>query len=232
MSSGPMLELRDLAARVDSRTVLQECSVTVSAGEVVAVIGRNGAGKTVLFRTVAGFISSSAGQVFLEGKDISRLHPERRVAMGMAFVPQDRRIIGSLTVEDNLRLGAFRLASELYSEVLDANIELVPSLAALLRNPAATLSRGESTQLALARALMSKPKVLLVDEPFGGLSADAMATLANTLHALGRSGLSVLITEQDQTRATLAANRALTLVNGTISSTTSMSSPGLRLADG
>jgi branched-chain amino acid transport system ATP-binding protein len=214
--TAPVLELRDLHAEFGSRIVLRRCSFAVGPGEVSAVIGLNGAGKTVLLRTAAGFVPRATGRVLVDGTDLSGLRPEHRVRAGLVLVPQERRIIAGLTIEENLRLGAFRLHPHRYNDVLARILDLFPIFAERLGQQADILSRGELTLLALARGLMSQPKVVLFDEPFGGLSSGATSALADTMQGLGRNGKTFLFTDQDRNRAALAAKRFLPLRDGTI----------------
>lgn len=190
----------------------------VSSGEIAAIVGANGAGKTVMLRAAAGFVSLRSGRVYLEGKDISRLRPQARAGAGLSLVPQERRIFAGLTVEQNLRMGAFplrRIRRE-YEDVFGEVLELFPLFANCLGQVADTLSRGEQTLLALARSVMSAPKAMLVDEPFGGLSDDAMSDLAETLRELRGRGQAILFTEQNQSRAMQVADRCMVMQTGTM----------------
>lgn len=218
MRQPAVLQIQDLNVHIGGRELLRGCSVDVGRGEVAAIVGPNGAGKTVMLRAAAGFVSLRSGRVLLDGRDISRLHPENRARTGLCLVPQERRIFAGLTVEQNLQLGAFPLRRNRrgYQDVLEEVLELFPVFVDRLDQPAGTLSRGEQTLLALARSLMSAPKAMLVDEPFGGLSDDAMADLADTLRILGGRGKAILFTEQDHTRAMRAADRCLVMRTGRI----------------
>lgn len=216
MTHENLLDLKDIRVSLGSRNVLERSAMTVAKGEVAAVIGRNGAGKTVLLNAVAGFVPLASGQVILDGVDISRLRPEHRVKLGLSLVSQHRHIFTSLTVEENLRLGAFPLRGERgsFMDVFNWILEVFPGVGSHLDQRAATLSRGESTLLAIARGLMCGPKVMLIDEPFGGLSREAIEDLASTLRMIARKGTTVVFTEQQGERAALVTERALLLQPG------------------
>lgn len=210
-----MLAVDNLVARHGLLTAVRDVSFSVMPGEVLGVIGANGAGKTTLFRTLAGVHPASAGTIALDGADITALSPFRRVASGIAMVPEGRRLFIDMTVRENLvvagengRAGAWTLAS-----VLDA----LPVLGPLLNVPAGGLSGGQRQAVAIGRALMSNPKVLLLDEVSLGLSPVAIEGLYDQLAGLkGRGDTAMVVVEQDLDRAMAFSDRVICLLEGRI----------------
>lgn len=211
-----MLEIQGLVTRYGSISALRDVSLTVGAGEVVGLIGPNGAGKTTLLGSVAGLLTPAAGRVTLEGTDVTSWAPDRMLRNGLALVPEHRRLFTDLTVVENLRIGgATRSVSE-RSALLDEMTELFPVLKEKWNTSAGYLSGGEAQQLAIARALMSEPRLLMMDEPSLGLApvlVDVVFALVETLRDRGRT---LLIVEQNATRLLEVADRAYVLRTGEV----------------
>jgi len=192
-------------------------SLAVRAGEVVALLGANGAGKSTLLRTISGLIRPRAGRVHLAGRAIDRLAPSRIVRLGIAHAPEGRRVFGSLSVADNLRLGAAaRRERAGLVEERERLLDLFPILRERLRQAAGTLSGGEQQMLALARALMAKPRLLLLDEPSLGLAPLIVRAIFDALAGLKRVGVTMLLVEQNVAAALELADRAYVLRTGEI----------------
>ena len=199
-----MLLVDGLRVTIKGFIILRGVSLVVPTGELVALAGRNGAGKTTTLKSIMGLMPLSGGTVQLDGTDLTVVPGYRRAALGMGYMPEDRRLIGSLTVEDNIRLPAWasRLA---HGEARLAYIyEQMPDVAALARRRAAALSGGQQKMVALARAVMSGTRLLLLDEPFEGLSPALGEKFAGTIQALQKDGLSVLLAESDVKRLSFA----------------------------
>ncbi|MFF8835635.1 urea ABC transporter ATP-binding subunit UrtE [Streptomyces sp. NPDC015130] len=212
-----MLEITGLRAGYDRTTVLHEVTVTVPENGVAAVLGHNGAGKSTLLRTAMGSIRPTAGSVLLDGEDITRLAPHRRVARGMAYVPQGQQSFPHLTTAENLRLVADGRPDgrKAIAEALD----LFPVLGELADRRAGLLSGGQRQQLALARALITRPRVLLLDEPTEGIQPSVVREIEEVILTLtSRGGLSVLLVEQHVGFAMRAAERYFVLEAGRVTS--------------
>ena len=220
MSERPvLLEVDELAAGFGSQPVLHGVSFKVYQGEIAAILGLNGAGKSVTLKTVGGILPAWAGRVRFDGADVTRLTPERRVALGMAHVPQGRQVFPELTVEQNLRLGAYTLRRrdpKRYAGVLDGVLGRFPVLGTRRDQAAGTLSGGEQAMLAVGRALMSEPKLVLVDEASAGLAPIAVQSLFETLREVNRSGVTILLVEQNVTFTLGLADRAHIMQQGVI----------------
>ncbi len=212
-----MLEIEDVRAGYHRSTVLHGVSVTVPSDGVTAVLGHNGAGKSTLLRTAVGLLTPTAGTVRLDGEDITRRRPHERVARGMAYVPQGQQSFGHLTTAENLQLVADgrRRGRTAVAEALD----LFPALRALSGRRAGLLSGGQRQQLAIARALVTEPRVLLLDEPTEGIQPSVVAEIEETILALAaRGGLSVLLVDQHVGFAMRAAQRYCVLEAGRVTS--------------
>ena len=212
-----MLQIQSVRAGYDRTTVLHGVTVEVPKDGVAAVLGHNGAGKSTLLRTVMGLLPASAGTVLLDGEDITRLAPHKRVARGVAYVPQGQQSFPHLTTAENLRLVADGRpdGQEAVAEALD----LFPVLRELSGRRAGLLSGGQRQQLALARALITRPRLLLLDEPTEGILPSVVAEIEETILALTRrGGLSVLLVEQHVGFAMRAAQRYYVLEAGRVTS--------------
>jgi urea transport system ATP-binding protein len=213
-----MLELRDIHAGYGRTPVVHGVSVEVLSGEVVAVMGHNGAGKTTLLRAAVGLLQPSRGQVLLDGEDLTGMRPHERVGRGLGYVPQGQQCFPQLTTEENLQLVADRRrdGSKLIAEVLD----LFPALTRLMSRRAGLLSGGERQQLAIARTLITQPRMLILDEPTEGIQPSVVAEIEQTILSLtARNGLSILLVEQHVGFALAAANRYYVMEAGRISAT-------------
>lgn len=212
-----MLEVRDLEVSYGLIRAIRGVSFAVNEGEIVALIGANGAGKTTIMHAVAGLIPKRAGQVSFLGNDITNTPAYRLVSMGMAQVPEGRRIFQELTVEENLRLGAYTRKDK---KEIDETLERLYGRFAILRERsgqvAGTLSGGEQQMLAMGRALMSQPQLLMLDEPSMGLAPILVQQIFDIVRELHRAGTTILLVEQNAEMALKIANRAYVLETGGI----------------
>jgi branched-chain amino acid transport system ATP-binding protein len=222
-AAGATLAVRDLVAGYGSQPVLHGVGYDVAAGEAVAMVGLNGAGKSVSLRCVSGLLRPWGGRIELDGHDVTRLSPEARVALGLATVPQGRGIFAGLSVEQNLRLGGWRLRGRRLQDRLEDAFTRFPKLRDRRRQAAGTLSGGEQATLAVARALISEPRLLLLDEPSAGLSPLAAQELLGLLRELSAQGVSILLVEQNVGIALKLVSRVLLMQKGTIAR---VASPG------
>ena len=214
-----MLEVDGVTTRYGAITALSDASLRVDAGEVVVLVGPNGAGKTTLLNTVAGLLRPAVGTVRFEGADITRADPARLVRNGLALVPERRRIFRDLTVEENLRLAGITAKPGARRARMDEAAVLFPVLRAKWTTSAGFLSGGEAQQLAVARALMSDPKLLLLDEPTLGLAPTLVDVVFDLLVALREQGRTLLVVEQNAHRALALADRGYVLRSGRIVAT-------------
>jgi branched-chain amino acid transport system ATP-binding protein len=212
-----MLSLAAISAGYGSFQVLFDVSLEVPRGEAVGVIGPNGAGKTTLMRVISGLVQLYAGAMRLDGRSIAGLPAHRMVEQGIAHVPENRRLFPRLTVEDNLRIGAYlRRARRQSAEQLDRVYKLFPRLKDRREQLAGTLSGGEQQMCAIGRALMSDPKLLLMDEPSAGLAPLVVAQVFDLVHRIRAEGLTVLIVEQNVQQVLDVVDRAYLLEVGRI----------------
>ncbi len=212
-----MLEVRDLDAGYGRVRVLRGVSLTVPAGKIVALLGANGAGKTTLLRAICGLASIEAGSITFAGKKTSGRAPEALVRDGLVLVPQGRLLFGDMTVRENLEMGAFTVTGrETWDTQLSRVEALFPILRERARQPAGLLSGGEQQMLAVARALMSSPRCLLLDEPSLGLSPKAFGTIIEAIRRINTEGIPVLIAEQNVRRILRLADYVYVLETGRI----------------
>jgi branched-chain amino acid transport system ATP-binding protein len=213
----PILSLVDVHAGYDGVPVVFGVSLEVMPGELVAVVGANGAGKTTTMRTIVGLNNPLQGTIRFEGQDISRLRAHQTLALGMSYVPEGRRLFAKLSVEENLSLGAYtEKADAEIKRRLDEMLELFPILRERARQTAETLSGGEQQMLAIARGLMSRPKLLLLDEMSLGLMPTLVEKMMETIVAINRSGMTVLLVEQMVQEALEIAHRGYVLQSGRV----------------
>ncbi|HEX5807027.1 MAG TPA: ABC transporter ATP-binding protein, partial [Anaerolineales bacterium] len=197
-----MLELKNISARYGAITALRGISLSVSQGELVALLGVNGAGKSTTLATIAGVLRPWQGDILFEGSSILGKSPEQIARRGISLVPEGRDIFPSLTVEENLRLGAFTRSEKTeYSRNLSEAFELFPVLRERLQQPGGTLSGGEQQQLAIARALMSRPRLLMLDEPSLGLAPALVDQIFELIARLHQRGVTILLVEQNVNRS-------------------------------
>ncbi|MBI4637198.1 MAG: ATP-binding cassette domain-containing protein [Candidatus Rokubacteria bacterium] len=208
------LEVRDLHVRLAGIVILRGVSLDVPEGGVVGLVGRNGAGKTTTLKAIVGLIPVASGAIRLDGRDLGRLAPHERPALGLGYLPEDRRLIGSLTVEENLLLPAWATRRRESGEHLAFLYGLMPELTALGGRRAASLSGGQQKLVALARATMNSRRLLLLDEPLEGLSPALARRLAEVVRGL--PGVAVLVTESDANRMRMLTDRIYTIERGEI----------------
>jgi branched-chain amino acid transport system ATP-binding protein len=215
-----MLSVRDVDAGYGDTTILRGVDLRVDDGEIVALLGPNGAGKSTLLATISGLIHPSYGTIVFDEVEIGRFEPHELVRRGIAHVPQGRRLFAGLNVEQNLRLGAFRRSDRSGIERdLDRVVRLFPGLAGRLRQAAGSLSGGEQQMCAIGRALMARPRLLLVDELSLGLAPSVVETIWPALLEINREGTSILVVEQDVELALENSHRAYVLESGQIAVT-------------
>ena len=212
-----MLEVRDLQVYYGMIHAIKGISFDVNQGEVIALIGANGAGKTTTLHTITGLLAPKSGSVLFEGKDITKVPAHKIVSMGMAHVPEGRRVFAELSVYENLKMGAYTRKDKKEIEESLANVyKRFPSLEERKNQMAGTLSGGEQQMLAMGRALMSKPKIILMDEPSMGLSPIFVNEIFDIIRAVSESGTTVLLVEQNAKKALSISDRAYVLETGTI----------------
>jgi len=211
-----MLEVSELRSAYGRILALKGVSLRASAGEITAIVGGNGAGKTTLLRCLSGVQPASGGRVAFDGEDITGWPPHRRVAAGIAQSPEGRQVFGPLSVEDNLRLGAFRRGRAEMAEGIERVFAMFPVLREKRALPAAGLSGGQQQMLAIGRALMSRPRLLLLDEPSMGLAPVLVDAILDAVVALRAAGVMVLLVEQNASAALAIADRGYVIETGRI----------------
>ncbi len=212
-----MLEVRDLNVFFGVIQAIKNISFDVNQGEVVALIGANGAGKTTTLHTVTGLLPAASGTITLDGKDLGKVPAHKIVSMGMAHVPEGRRVFAALSVYDNLKLGAYtRKDKKEIEQSLEMVFESFPRLKERRNQVAGTLSGGEQQMLAMGRALMSKPRIILMDEPSMGLSPLYVTEIFEIIKKIKSEGTTVLLVEQNANMALQVADRAYVLETGKI----------------
>ena len=210
-----MLEVSGLEARYGRIPALHGIDLRVDPGELVALIGANGAGKSTLLRALSG-IQAASGQILFQEQNIEKAAPERRVALGLVHAPEGRQVFGPLSVEDNLHLGAYRRGGKARVRSLERIYALFPALAERRGHAAGTLSGGQQQMLAIGRALMAEPRLLLLDEPSMGLAPRLVAEIFGCLRALRAADTAILLVEQNARAALAIADRAYVLETGRI----------------
>ncbi len=216
-TANPLLDVKDLTVHYGSIAALRGVSVEVAEGEAIAIIGQNGAGKSTLLGAIAGVIPHSGGEITLAGKPLVKIAAENIVRMGISLVPEGRRIFATMTVGENLQLGTtVRSDTEQAASDIEDLLERFPVLKRYYSSPAGRLSGGEQQQLAIARALVCNPKVLLLDEPSLGLAPLVIKQIFEVLDELRSSGVTVVLVEQNAVQAVEFANRTYILRSGEV----------------
>lgn len=228
-----LLEVTDIAVHYGKIAALKDVTLSVDEGEIVALIGANGAGKTTTLKTISGLRPLSAGRIVFEGTDISRMAGHKRVAVGIGQAPEGRGVFPGMTVQENLLMGAYTRKGNMTKD-LDEVYGLFPRLAERRSQSGGTMSGGEQQMVAIGRALMAKPRVLLLDEPSTGLAPQAVEAVLAVLRDLAADGVAVLLVEQDVEVALATASRAYVLETGRVvlsgTSAQLREDPGVRAA--
>lgn len=212
-----LLEIKDLEVNYGVIKAIKGVSFDVNEGEIIALIGANGAGKTTILHTITGLIQAKKGSIVFDGKELTKTPPHKIVSMGMAHVPEGRRIFQQLSVLENLKLGAYtRKDKSEIASTLKMVYERFPRLEERKNQVAGTLSGGEQQMLAMGRALMSKPRIILMDEPSMGLSPLLVSEIFDIIKVINESGTTVLLVEQNAKKALSVADRAYVLETGNI----------------
>ena len=210
-----MLEINDLSVNYGGIKALQQVSLRVEKGEIVTLIGANGAGKTTTLKTISRLLTAKTGRIIYQGQDITHLPPHEIVKRGIAHSPEGRRILARQTVLTNLQLGAYTRSDRLVVKSdIEEQLQLFPRLSERREQLAGTLSGGEQQMLAIARALMSRPKLLLLDEPSLGLAPQIVREIFSIIRKLNESGVTILLVEQNANLALETANRGYVLAAG------------------
>ena len=207
------LSARGMTGGYGGADIIEECDISVEKGEIAVVVGPNGAGKSTAMKAIFGMLDLRRGSVLLDGQDITRLAPQARVPRGMGFVPQNRNVFVSLSVEENLEMGAFVRTDDI-SDTLEQVYELFPVLKEKRRQPAGELSGGQRQQVAVGRALMTRPTLLMLDEPTAGVSPIVMDDLFDRILEIARTGIAILMVEQNARQALEIADHGFVLVQG------------------
>lgn len=193
--------------------ILNHCTIAVEKGEIAVIVGPNGAGKSTAMKAIFGMLNLRQGQVLFDGEDITGLSPQQRVLKGMGFVPQTHNVFTSMSVEENLEMGAY-IRRDDFRQTMEQVYELFPILRQKRRQPAGELSGGQRQQVAVGRALMTQPKVLMLDEPTAGVSPIVMDELFDRIIEIARTGIAILMVEQNARQALNIADKGYVLVQG------------------
>jgi branched-chain amino acid transport system ATP-binding protein len=219
-ASVALLEVRRLTAGYDRHAVVHDLDLTVGEGEIVALVGANGAGKSTLLKAISGLLAPQSGQILLGGRPIGAEPPRHRVLLGIAHVPEGRQVFGGLSIEENLRLGAYAHRERLGASGMRARIaqvcESFPVLVERTHQPAGNLSGGQQQMLAIARGLMAQPKILLLDEPSLGLSPILVADIFRLIKDLRSQGIAILLSEQNARLSLQIADRGYVIESGRV----------------
>lgn len=210
---GPFLAAENMTGGYGAADILHDCTLTVEKGQIAVIVGPNGAGKSTAMKAVFGMLNLRGGHVKLDGEDITALSPQDRVAKGMGFVPQVNNVFPSMSVEENLEMGAF-IRDDDFKGTMEQVFDLFPILKDKRRQPAGELSGGQRQQVAVGRALMTKPKLLMLDEPTAGVSPIVMDELFDRIIEVARTGISILMVEQNARQALEIADMGYVLVQG------------------
>ncbi len=193
--------------------ILNGCTIAVEKGEIAVIVGPNGAGKSTAMKAIFGMLNLRQGQVLFDGEDITALSPQQRVLKGMGFVPQTHNVFTAMSVEENLEMGAY-IRRDDFRQTMEQVYELFPILRQKRRQPAGELSGGQRQQVAVGRALMTQPKVLMLDEPTAGVSPIVMDELFDRIIEIARTGIAILMVEQNARQALNIADKGYVLVQG------------------
>jgi len=208
-----LLSGKNLTCGYNKINILTNCNVGVKKGQIASIVGPNGAGKSTAMKAIFGLLPLRGGQIILDGEDITHLKPQERVLKGMGFVPQNNNIFPSLTVQENLEMGAF-ISDDNYNDILDYIYNLFPILKEKQFQQAGELSGGQRQQVAVGRALMTKPKVLMLDEPSAGVSPIVMESLFIKIQEIAKQGTSILMVEQNAKQALKISDLGFVLTQG------------------
>ena len=208
-----LLAISDLTAGYGQMTILKGVSMSLQAGEIGVIVGPNGAGKSTLLKAIFGMLNVTGGSISFEGTDITGIRSEKLAAHRIAFVPQESNVFASLTVQENLEMGAYSRRDD-HSAVMDKVYEIFPDLKSKRRQPAGELSGGQRQMVAFGRAMMIEPKLILLDEPTAGLSPMFMSVIFDRVIAINRTGVTVAMVEQNAKQALAIAHKGFVLANG------------------
>ena len=208
-----LLSGKNLTCGYNKIDILTNCNIGVNKGEIASIVGPNGAGKSTAMKAIFGLLPLRSGQIILDGEDITNLKPQERVLKGMGFVPQNNNIFPSLTVQENLEMGAF-ISDDNFNDILDYIYNLFPILKEKQFQQAGELSGGQRQQVAVGRALMTKPKVLMLDEPSAGVSPIVMESLFLKIQEIAKQGTSILMVEQNAKQALKISDLGFVLTQG------------------
>ncbi len=212
----PLLELKSVSVGYGRNRVLQNVNLTLDRGEIVTLLGANGAGKSTLAKSISGLLRNDAGTILLDGEPIEALPPAERLRRGIAHVPEGRQIFAGMTVGENLELGAYAVSEADHAERLEFVWKLFPVLRERMKDIAGNFSGGQQQMLAIARGLMSKPKLLLMDEPSLGVAPILVSEIFRLITALRAQGITILLVEQNARQALSIADRGYVFENGKV----------------
>lgn len=209
----PVIELKNVVAGYGAVPILNGINMAIEQSDIGVIVGPNGAGKSTTLKAIFGLLKVSSGEVLFEGREIANSLADRLVPMGLSFVPQERNVFTSMTVEENLEMGAF-IRRDDYSDTIGEIFDMFPVLKEKRRQPAGELSGGQRQMVAMGRALMSKPRLLLLDEPSAGLSPKYVLEIFEKIVSVNKSGVAILMVEQNARQALAFATRGFVLAQG------------------